>query len=273
MKKNKLIRDIESFRPKKGECAFWWLGQHSFIVKFRDTICLLDPFLTPMKDRLVAPPFRPEDFTDAALVLGSHDHGDHIDRDAWPALAEASPEAVFVVPKLLRERVIREVGLPSNRVLGADHHLAIEKDGVKVTGVPAAHEFLDVDKKSGLHPCLGFVVESSGFTLYHAGDTCLYEGMRAILRKWEFDLAFLPINGRDARRLAAGCIGNMTYQEAADLAGDLRPGLTVPAHFDMFKMNRENPQLFIDYMKVKYPALKAQVPLYFKRTVVKKKSR
>ena len=64
----------------------------------------------------------------------------------------------------------------------------------------------------------------------------------------------------DARRLKRHCIGNMTYQEAADLAGALQPGLTVPAHYDMFAMNSLNPKLFFDYMKVKYPTLKSFRP-------------
>ncbi len=69
----------------------------------------------------------------------------------------------------------------------------------------------------------------------------------------------LPINGRDAKRLSSGCIGNMTYQEAADLAGALGPRLTIPAHYDMFAENSEDPALFDNYMRVKYPALKVCV--------------
>ena len=92
--------------------------------------------------------------------------------------------------------------------------------------------------------------------------------MQPLLRRWPLDLAFLPINGRDARRLAANCIGNMTYQEAVDLAGAVKPGLTVPAHFEMFAMNSENPQLFVDYLKVKYPSLRALIPQHGQRVVV-----
>jgi L-ascorbate metabolism protein UlaG (beta-lactamase superfamily) len=80
------------------------------------------------------------------------------------------------------------------------------------------------------------------------------------LRRWHLGLAFLPINGRDAKRLAAGCLGNMTYQEAADLAGSLRPGVTVPTHFEMFAMNSEDPRLFAEHMRVKYPDLALKIP-------------
>ena len=59
----------------------------------------------------------------------------------------------------------------------------------------------------------------------------------------------------------------MTYQEAADLAGAIRPGLTIPTHFDMFAANSENPQLFVDYMRVKCPHLATRVPRHGERNI------
>jgi L-ascorbate metabolism protein UlaG (beta-lactamase superfamily) len=263
-----LIEEIQSTLLADGQAAFWWLGQHGFVMKLGDTVCYIDAFLSPFPDRLVPPLIRPEEVTNADLVLGSHDHADHIDRDAWPAIAAASPQATFIVPALLRDRVVREVGLADDRVLGVDVDQSVEIGGIAVQGVPAAHEFLDVDPSTGLHPYLGFILEGAGLCIYHAGDTCLYEGMQSILRRWSFDVAFLPINGRDALRLAANCIGNMTYQEAVDLAGTIRPRLTVPTHFEMFAMNSEDPRLFEEYARVKYPGLRVGVPRHGERVVV-----
>mgnify|MGYP001596582489 CR=1 FL=1 len=248
-------------------CAFWWLGQHSFTVKLSTSICYIDPFLTPLAGRLVPPQLHPKEVTNAVIVLGTHDHADHIDRPAWPIIAAASPEAVFVVPLLLRDRIISELGLSSSRVIGIDDGTSIAIGDVQVTGVPAAHEFLDVDTNTGLHPYLGYVLTGGGFSLYHSGDSCIYEGLQAKLRQYELGLAFLPINGRDAKRLRANCIGNMTYQEAADLAGAIRPGLTVPSHFDMFATNHEDPELFIDYMRIKYPDVRTLIPRHYERYV------
>ena len=39
----------------------------------------------------------------------------------------------------------------------------------------------------------GFVIQLDGKNLYHAGDTSLYSDMQLIERKYEIDLAFLPI--------------------------------------------------------------------------------
>ena len=86
-------------------------------------------------------------------------------------------------------------------------------------------------------------------------------------RRWRIDLAFLPINGRDAKRLAANCIGNMTYQEAADLAGGLAPGAVIPAHYDMFAGNSADVQQFARYMQVKYPRQAVIIPGHGQRVL------
>ena len=69
----------------------------------------------------------------------------------------------------------------------------------------------------------------------------------------------LPINGRDAWRYAHGCIGCMTWQEAADLAGWVGTSYVVPAHYDMFEGNTADPVAFCDYVHVKYPLLKSRI--------------
>jgi L-ascorbate metabolism protein UlaG (beta-lactamase superfamily) len=258
--KNSIITRFNSLRLKHGEFAVCHLGQHSFILKLGEAVIYIDPYLTSERARLIAPLLTPEEITNAAIVAGSHDHGDHIDRPSWPGIAAASPDACFIVPEAVRKTVVRDTGIAGKRVFGLNDGGSIEIKGVKISAVAAAHEFLDYDPKTGLYPYLGLIFEGSGVTVYHAGDCCIYEGLQTRLQKWSFDLAMLPINGRDAKRLKNNCIGNMTYQEAADLAGALKPGLTIPAHYDMFAMNSINPKLFLDYMKVKYPHLKCAMP-------------
>jgi L-ascorbate metabolism protein UlaG (beta-lactamase superfamily) len=257
-----LIDDIDRAEVPFGGYAFWWLGQHSFIVKLGKKILYLDAFLSPLPNRVVPPMLKPEEIRHADFFFGSHDHADHIDRAVWPGLARASAKAKFIVPELLRKNLSQELKISEDRFIGLDDQRTVEIDGIKITGIAAAHEFLDCDSATGQYPYLGYVIEGNGCALYHSGDCCIYEGLATKLRRWNFDVVFLPINGRDARRLSQNCIGNMTYQEAADLAGVLAPKLTIPAHYDMFAMNMENPDLFIDYMKVKYPTIKTYLCEY-----------
>lgn len=255
-----LINDIRACTVPAGGCALWWLGQHGFIVKLGDTVVYLDVFLSPHHGRLVEPLLTPAQCVNADLILGTHDHIDHIDRPSWPGMAQASPQALFVVPELLRTRVAHELALPDHRVAGLDSGRALTVKDVTITAIPAAHELLERDEATGLHPYLGFMVEGRGFRLYHAGDCCIYEGIHALLRSKPFQLFILPINGRDARRLGNHCLGNMTYQEAADLAGDLHPGVVIPAHYEMFARNSAGVRDFVDYVQIKYPRQRVVVP-------------
>jgi hypothetical protein len=47
-------------------------------------------------------------------------------------------------------------------------------------------------------------------------------------------------------------------------------GLSIPAHWEMFAGNSEDPSRFIDYMKIKYPQLRAQIPVHGQRVIVER---
>lgn len=233
------------------EAAFWWLGQHSFIVKLGETVLLIDPFLMEREDRNVPPLFEPRDAANIVdLVLCTHDHADHIDPAAIPGLA-AETRAQFVAPSAHEDRML-SLEVPPERLTLLDDDESADLAGVSIRAVKAAHEFFD-QTDEGFYPFLGYVIEGAGRVVYHAGDTVWWDGLQTRLRRWHIDVALVPINGRDADRLSKNILGNMTYQEAADLVGGMAVNLAVPTHFDMFDGNAEDPQLFVDYVNVKYP--------------------
>lgn len=240
--------------------SFFWLGQHTFLLRIGGRVVLIDPFLTEMEERNVPPLFAPADAAGVVdIVACTHDHLDHIDPAAIPGLAEKT-EARFVAPRAHEQRM-RSLGVPPDRLDLIDDEEHIDVLGITFTGVKAAHEFFDRTDE-GFYPFLGYVIEGGGKTAYHAGDTVWWEGLQARLRPFDMDVAFVPINGRDARRYREDILGNMTYQEAADLVGGLDVELIVPAHFDMFDANLEDPQLFVDYMAEKYPGRRVWVGNY-----------
>jgi len=245
-----LLEEIEGTVCPHGKVAFWWLGQNSFVYKGQEEVIYIDLYLAESSQRQIPPPLKAEQVNNADLVLCSHDHGDHLDPETIPIVAGKSPNVLFIVPRPAVQRML-SLGIPNERVipLGADETKEIK--GVKITGIKAAHEFFDEHPEFGF-PYLSYVVEMNGVTFYHAGDTLLYEGLLITLQKWKLDGAFLPINGRDATRYKNHCLGNITFQEAVDLAGNLRPGLAVPMHYGMFAHNTEDPDNFVDYLDAKY---------------------
>ena len=257
MEKERGLADrIAACRAGEDDLIFWWLGQMGFAVRMGGRTIFADPYLSADEARLYPPAMRADEITNADIILGSHDHLDHIDYETWQGIAKASPEAVFVLPSLLKERISRKLQIPAERMIGLDDGKSVSLKGLTITGVASAHEALDPDPVTGEHPYLGYVVRSGERCFYHAGDTCLYEGMLAKLRaQGPYDAIFVPINGRDAARYTSGCIGNMTFQEAVDLSGALKPALAVPGHYDMFSNNLGSPIAFKAYLEAKYKGI------------------
>ena len=250
-----LMDDVHAYKPAAGEMAFWWIGQMGFFVKLGNATLLIDPFLSPGPGRTVPPLVAPEDLAGVDYIFGTHDHSDHIDHRSFPGMA-AGCDAKFIVPEMFVKALAEEFNLPQSRFIGMDEGKVFvdEQKGLTIKAIASAHEFLDADPVTGLHPALGYIIEADGERIYHAGDSCKYDGMEGKLKQMgPFDVMYLPINGRDGKRYKMNCIGNMNFAEAVDLAGVVAPRLAVPGHYEMFAMNSENPMLFTDYMEAKYP--------------------
>ena len=223
--------------------ALSWFGQAGVALRLGGATLLVDPFLSPHPERLVPPPFAAEDARGVDLLLITHDHLDHLDELALPALAAASPTATVVVPAGVVERVT-ELGIERARVRGLPPDGRTEIGAVAVDAVPACHgnEMTDAYR---LGPFLGYVVSAGGARVYHAGDSVLFDGLVERLRELRVHLALLPINGRDEEREAQGIVGNMDAREAARLARDIGADAAVPLHWDMFASNPGDPAAFV----------------------------
>lgn len=259
---------MQRFREQSnpgGEAALLWLGQMGLLIRIGKTVLCVDYYASDAENRRVPPPIPAEEMGGVDLFLGTHDHLDHIDHEAWKTWAQVCPEAGFVFPEMHRPKILAD-GIPEKRALGIDAGGEIRVGEISIRAIAAAHEFLDRDPATGRYPCLQYIIEGGGFRIYHAGDTVRYEGMLPLLREFgPLDVALLPINGRDGTRYRRNCIGNMTYQEAADLAGELSPRLVIPGHWDMFADNSADPRAFADYLDAKYEGrIPCLIPEYLK---------
>ncbi|MBI5834927.1 MAG: MBL fold metallo-hydrolase [Armatimonadetes bacterium] len=246
-----LLRSIRDTHLTAGQAAFWWFGQITYLLKLGQTTVFCDPYLQPSPHRNKPPLLTPAECADLDVMVCTHDHTDHIDPWAIPQLAEQT-QAVFVAPRAVRQRMV-DLGVPESRLVALNAGETATVRDVTITAVASAHEFLD-RTADGLYPYLGYVMRGNGVTAYTSGDTVWWEGLQAALaEQLPIDVAFVPINGRDAERYRRNCIGNMTFAEACDLVSMLPVGLAVPAHFDMFDGNREDPTRFTEYCAAKYP--------------------
>jgi L-ascorbate 6-phosphate lactonase len=259
--------------PSRGQVALWWLGQSGFALRGSAANVLVDPFIADHPDRLYPPPFRPDQVGGLDVVAITHDHLDHLDERSLPGLADASPDARFVVPEPVVERVTG-LGIPAERVIGVQPDGPLELNGLTIHAVPASHgdDLKDgygfgLERSGGLYRFLGYVFDLGGVRVYHAGDTIPYDGLEERLSELRVDVALLPINGRDAQREEQGIVGNLNEEEAANLAAAVGVDLLVPMHYDMFAANPGSPELLVELVTKEHPELQVLIPSRARRFV------
>ncbi len=243
----------------------WWIGQSGFRLRDPDTntTVFIDPFVSAHRSRVWEAPVGPAELAEADLVLCSHQHIDHFDQPALKA-ANETPDARFilVVPEPITGMAL-DLGIPRERIVGAQPGQSLEWPHVRIHPVPASHGVnvsdaynLGRDLSDGLVRYLGYVVEMGGVSTYHAGDTIPYAGQTEILRPFKPDLALLPINGRDFfRETERNLVGNMDPREAARTAADIGARVLVPMHWEMFPHNRGFPRDLVSYVESNFPEL------------------
>ena len=243
------LRDVIEADESQLHC--WWLGQSGFLLKWKGRHLLFDPYLSDSltlkyKDtdkehtRMTARVIAPErlDFID--VVTTSHNHTDHLDAESLNPILQVNPTITLVGPEANRDFIAHRLDCPTERITVLDDGHTVTIGDMRFHGIAAAHDELETDE-SGRHQFLGFVVEWGPWTIYHRGDTRLYDGLADRLKRFQIDLAFLPINGWKAERRVAG---NLNASEAVELACDVGIRHTVPHHFHMFAFNTVEPDAF-----------------------------
>jgi L-ascorbate metabolism protein UlaG (beta-lactamase superfamily) len=242
LKGEALLQDFKRTLLGQGQVAVWWLGQSGYALKTRSLLWYVDLYLsehlthkyadTPKPHiRMTEAPLHGGDLREVTWVFASHKHSDHLDPETLPALFSANPTACLVLPAALIPHA-EGLGLPRPRLFGLRGDDTLTLGELTIHAIPAAHPTFDYDPATG-YPFLGFVFQIDGLTLYHSGDTLAYEGLAELLRPFQIDLAFLPINGAQA----AGTPPNMNAAEALALAQAAHIRCVVPCHYDMFTFN------------------------------------
>lgn len=252
-KDDQFLADVERAREKADTLHLWWLGQSGFLVHWNQRFLLLDPYLSDsltqkyastdkphvrMTERVVSP----ETLNFIDVVTSSHNHTDHLDAETLIPLREVNPALQMIIPEANREFVTERLKTDVGWPLGCDDGTALELWDFTVTGVPAAHESVERDE-TGRCKYLGYVVRVGPWTVYHSGDTVLYEGMAERLRPFGVDIALLPINGAKPERRVAG---NLDGRESANLGKAIDAKLVIPCHYEMFEFNTATVDEFVE---------------------------
>ena len=248
-----LLNDIQSFESNNG-FKVWWLAQSGFLIKWQGKYLLFDPYLSDTLTRKYKDTDKPhtrmsELVIDPAqlsfidVVTSSHNHTDHLDADTLVPVIKNSKGIKFIIPEANRDFVADRIGCSKDFPVGLNDGLSYEYAGFKITGVPAAHNYIERNEK-GECKFMGYIAQFGNYSVYHSGDTLWFDGMEEILKSFNVDIAFLPINGNKPERKVAG---NLNPEEAARLCKAIGAKLVIPHHYDLFEFNTEDPKIFEAY--------------------------
>lgn len=154
-------------------------------------------------------------------MLITHGHGDHM-QDAVALARKFQPKVAcnFEISLWL-------AGKGVENVVGMNKGGGVELNDIRATLVNAFHSssISEGDRVLYAGEAGGFVVEfDNGFTIYHAGDTCVFGDMKLIGEIYEPDLVLLPI----------GDLFTMGPKEAAVACRLLNAKRVIPMHYATF---------------------------------------
>jgi L-ascorbate metabolism protein UlaG (beta-lactamase superfamily) len=199
-----------------------WHGHSVFEIRDRLTT-LIDPFLTGNRMADVT-----ADEMDPDVIAVTHGHADHLGDTV--SIAKATGCKVVAVSEIAK--YLQSKGVSA---IGANIGGTVELEGVKYSLTPASHSN-GIDEAGfgwDAGSPAGFVIKNS-CSVYHAGDTALFNDMTLIRDIHKPKVAMLPIGGRFT----------MDIEQAALAVKMIAPRLVIPMHYDTFDVIQANVRDF-----------------------------
>jgi L-ascorbate metabolism protein UlaG (beta-lactamase superfamily) len=227
------------------EASLTFVGNATTVLRLGDFTLLTDPsFVTAghrvhlgyglWTKRLTDPALAVGDLPPLDAVLLSHLHGDHFDRAARRGLPRDVP--IVTTPSASRGLRRRRFGAAHGLPTWETYDLSQGGQRLRVTAVPGRHGPGPVDRL--LPDVMGSVVEliDDGvcrLRLYVTGDTLYRPWLAEIPRRCgDIDAMLIHLGGT---RLL-GLLLTMDDAQGADLTELIRPRLTVPIHYDDYRV-------------------------------------
>ncbi len=214
------------------QVAVTWIGHASFLIQTDKKAILIDPnwakWLKVVK-RLRHPGLELHELPAIDLVLVTHAHFDHLDKKTLRAVAANQP---IVVPEHVGGLV---KGLGFQKIQELQSWESFEYDGFKITLTPSFHWGARMlhDQHRGFG---GFLIEHSGRTIFHCGDSAYFSGFQEIGKKADITVALLPIGAYDT---PTGRDVHMNPEEALKAFQELQAKILIPMHYGTFPLSYE----------------------------------
>lgn len=209
-----------------------WLGHAGFFVQIGGQNILVDPnwalWHGPIK-RVSHPSLIAADLPYIDLVLITHAHFDHLHLPSLRSIAAGQP---IIVPKGVGS-IVKKCAF--SEVIELDRWQKAQFRDLEITLTPAKHwgarMIHDTYRQFG-----GYLIRGGDRTVYHCGDSSLFDGFREIGQRAQIDVALMPIG---AYQPPSGRPVHMNPEEALDAFEMLAARHMIPMHYGTFPLSGE----------------------------------
>ena len=201
---------VDTFQTSEGPLLIHFIGHGTLMMEFNNQVIHIDPFREANYDKLPK----------ANLVLITHHHGDHLDKNALNKVVTDHTKIICT------ELCYSDIASWNPMVMkNGDETKAI---GLKIKAVPAyniKNKRPDGSPFHGPGEGNGYIVSFGNVNVYIAGDTENTPEMKALQR---IDIAFLPMN----------LPYTMTPEMVTDAAKSFKPKVLYPYHYGQTDTNK-----------------------------------
>lgn len=223
-----------------GKTVIKWISHAAFkITSSGGKIIYIDPWLENPLSKYTL-----NDVQQATLVLVTHDHFDHVGQAAEIVKKTGG---LLVANVETARRLQSEAQIPAEKVCYFGYGMNIggnlTYEGISINMTQAFHS-----TASGA-PC-GYIMQlEDGTTIYHAGDTGIFDTMKLLGEIYHIDLALLPI----------GSVFTMDPRQATWAAKLISPRKVIPMHYKTFPILVQDANEFAELAKKEVPGVEVIV--------------
>ena len=211
-------------------------GHASMIIKMNEETIFTDPFFSDRAAILskdIKIKFNYDNVPERPVVLISHNHYDHLDKQSVKALMKKN--AVFIVPLKLKA-YLEKWG--AKEVYELDWWESVSIGPVTYTLLPAQHwsRRIAIGQKGGMSLWGSYMIQGSK-TVFYSGDSGYFRGFEEFGSKYEIDYAIIGAGAYEPRWfMHYSHLGPSEFIRAAD---ELGAKISIPMHFGIISLSDE----------------------------------